>query len=244
MLNKRSNFHKGMSLIGLNLNIRSLFIITLIQIFATNLQAKQVDHSLEKFAASTSDHRVRLPRVAVNYVRLNPDKFPLASRNLKMLREYFEETHDAVKEMTVAELKSMGYPYEHDVVTRLYYFHGLNENQMSPSQLKEFRELRDNFNSIEKVQKKLFFQKRGIPANAPLIKEFSQIEIIVDLTDVGMFRQTEFGLQGNTKYNGANFLLRSGYPESWVAMSREIEENYMHLVWVEDKPTNCASVLN
>ncbi len=175
---------------------------------------------------STLAHRGRLPHVARVFVTLNPGYFPHAAQSLTLLTDYFEHTHDIVKQMSLPELRQHGYTGEADVMTRLHQYSGIHRSQMSPEFEREFLEFRDSFNRIEDKKKEAFFLLRGIAKDSPLIAEFKKIEVIVDITDVGIFRRTEFGIQTMESFDGYRHLLERGYPEEWARLSRELEVNY------------------
>lgn len=183
-------------------------------------------HAFAQSHKSVEEHRERLPNVAVNFVQIFSDRFPNAFRHIHVLHEYMGELHDIVKVMSVDELRDYQYQHDQDVLTRLAFYSGVPLAKMPEAMRAEFEAFKAEFNAIEEGKKSEFFMFRGFAMDDPLIQEIKMVEVIVDLTDTGIFRRKEMGIKSDMPYNGADFLLKQGYPAQWAAYSRMLEDSY------------------
>jgi hypothetical protein len=171
-------------------------------------------------------HQNRMAIGAENLVILFPERFPHSSTFKHVVRYYFGELHDNVKKMSLAALRERGYSYSEDVKTRLARYDGISLAKMGPEMAQEFIEFRDEFNSIEYEAKSEYLGEIGILPGDPLIAELEELEMVLDPTDVGIFRRKEFGIKNDRPYNGAEQLQKDGRPLSYITLSKFVEDHF------------------
>lgn len=198
--------------------------------------------SIEHLRTDIETHRNRLIAVTVNVARAFPHLFPHASKQLSLVRDYMRYTHDGVKLKPLGELARYGYPYDTDVLTGLHNQYGVNEKDMSIHVRSMFQTFRDHFNRIEEEIKIQFFTSRRIALDSVLVSEIRLLEKIVDLTDTGIFRRREMGIENNQTYDGAHYLAKIGFERKWIILSMDIESSYSEFL---KEPTlrSCMQVM-
>ncbi len=212
---------------------------TLLVLFGLSLPlASEGRTSAEEFRRKMLIHKSHIIRLATATMTAFPEHFKGIPMDLAIS---YLQLHDQPKIQDLATLKKYGYKNRHTLNQRLALLYQKKFGEGTADEQAEMSDVKNSLNGIEGLEKQEFFKSKGLDPNSEMIKSLLWLEKIVDVTDTGIYRRVEMHIPEDKKYDGANFLEKSGDSKGAV-VSRWIEDNCNTLLKPPVSVGSCNSV--